>query len=197
MLDKIWWFTHENKLSFDRYNFSKNKRQDISSTLTWDRESDRFFGDTESLGVRMTTIKYTDSKLINQIWGDKYDVLPWSKILDLHRGTHPNIATLSKNMLDLQNYIKHEQKNTTVPDVILWVSNMTFILKRYGFDLFDLTKEQAMKSGQYKHMIENTDLPDSWIKQKKRIESGKRPIKLAIIHTEDFLKIDFDEFMKK
>jgi hypothetical protein len=81
------------------------------------------------------------------------------------------------------------------------LSNLSFVLGKYWFSIFDsLPSEVYSQVWQYKRLFgevdKNNPLTPAELKQKERIwqnNDGKNPIKAAMIDTESFLKLDFNE----
>ncbi len=121
-------------------------------------------------------------------------------IFQLHWGEKKNdqnkklLYEASLGLSMLQVYMK---KLANHPKYIFWFSNLAPILARYGFKIYDDVNDFYKESGQYyRYFKRGWNLTEKEKQQKERIKKWKIP-QVAMISTEDFLKIDFEKFIKK
>ena len=178
---------------------AKKQSKDIFNTLNEKVSISNPYIQSWATKVNITSISKKQKKLFQKIpWCE--DIIIWDYILDLHRWETNELSEISKWFRAVYNkLVQAKQHAEKLPSHIIWLSNLSFILSRYWFAIFDkLPEEVYAKSGQYKRLFGPTDtnnpLTNNELIQKERItkyNNGKNPIKAAIIDVEKFLKLDF------
>lgn len=149
--------------------------------------------------VNKTILSEQHKELLYKIPWAK-DIVLWSHILDLHRWETSDASVVKAWFKALQEKLLQAKNNwEELPSHILWLSNLSFVLGKYWFSIFDsLPVEVYTQVWQYKRLFGEADpknpLTPAELKQKERIwqyNNGKNPIKAAIIDIETFLKLNF------
>ena len=153
-----------------------------------------------SMKINKTTVPDEQKRIFEKIpWYE--DIKLWSHILDLHRWETSDASEIKSWFKALQEKLLQAKNNwEKLPSHILWLSNLSFVLGKYWFSIFDsLPVEVYTQVWQYKRLFGEIDpknpLTPVELKQKERIwqnNDGKHPIKVAIIDTESFLKLNFN-----
>lgn len=151
-----------------------------------------------SLYVDHTKITKKGEERFTEVWIPLHHE---DEVLDIHRKerrtTHDTnlLKEASFDLSILQAYIKGLSH---CPKYIFWFSNLAPLLARYGFTVYDNVGDFYKESNQYRKYFSRwkRELTDKEKQQKERIKKWKIP-QVAMISTEDFLKIDFEKFIKK
>ena len=175
--------------------------ESIFDTLNWRESISNSYVQSWATKVNITSVSKEQKKLFRKIpWCE--DIIIWDYILDLHRWETNELSEISHWFKIIYNkLLQAKQHGEKLPSHIIWLSNISFILSRYWFDIFDkLPEEVYTEAGQYKRLFGPTDannpLTENELIQKERISkynNGKNPIKAATISVEQFLKLDFQK----
>ncbi len=132
--------------------------ESIFDTLNWRESISNLYVQSWATKVNITSVSKEQKKLFQKIpWCE--DIIIWDYILDLHRWETNELSEISHWFKIIYNkLLQAKQHGEKLPSHIIWLSNISFILSRYWFDIFDkLPEEVYTEAGQYKRLFGPTD----------------------------------------